>query len=77
MSRIASVRAVVGSGKAIKSTATDGVTTWFYRNGDRDFVAFHESAGRHTVDIDTIRRNIEHDHTDVETVDAAESPFDD
>lgn len=74
-SGIASVTAVFGSGKAIKSTSADGVTTWFYRNDDREFVAFHERAGRHVVDRDTVERNIDHDGTDVETVPVEESPF--
>lgn len=72
---IASIRGVVGSGKAIKSVAPDGVVTWFYRDG-RDFVAFHENAGRHTIDFDTIERNINHKSTDVESVPVEESPFD-
>lgn len=72
--RIASINAVFGSDKAIKSTDVTGVTTWFYRDG-RDFVAFHEKAGRQTIDFDTIERNIEHDHTDVETVPVEQSPF--
>ena len=73
---IASVRAVFGSGKAIKSESVDGVVTWFHRNDDREIVAFHESAGRHTVDLDTVERNVEHEHTSVETVPVEDSPFD-
>lgn len=75
MSDIAKVNAVFGSNRAIKSTTADGVVTWFYRNEDRDYVAFHENAGRHTVDRDTVERKIEHDHTSVEVTDVAESPF--
>ena len=75
MSDIANVNAVFGSSRAIKSTTADGVVTWFYRNDDREYVAFHENAGRHTVDRDTVERNIEHDHTSIEVTDVAESPF--
>jgi len=75
MSNIANVNAVFASGKAIKSTATDGVVTWFYRNDDREYVARHENAGRYVVDRDTVERNVDHDHTTVETVDVDESPF--
>jgi D-alanyl-D-alanine dipeptidase len=75
MSRIANVNAVFVSGKAIKSTATDGVVTWFYRNDDREYVAFHDNAGWQVVDRDTVERNVDHDHTTIETVDVDESPF--
>jgi len=75
MADIANVNAVFGSGRAIKSTAPDGVVTWFYRNDDREYVAFHEHAGRNTVDRDTVERNIDHDHTTVDVVDADNSPF--
>jgi len=75
-SNIANLNAVFASDKAIRSNAAGGVATWFYRTDDRDYVAFHENAGRHTVDRDTIERNIEHRDTDVETVDVGESPFD-
>lgn len=74
-SNIVNVNAVFASGKAIRSKAADGVITWFYRNDDREYVAWHENAGRHTIDRDTVEANIDHDHTTVETVDVDESPF--
>ena len=72
---ISTVRAVFGADKAIRSTSHDGVVTWFYRDDDRQFVAYHEAAGRHTVDLSVIESNIEHHNTDVETVPVGESPF--
>jgi hypothetical protein len=72
---IANVAAVFASGKAIKSVDPSGTVVWFHRDDDRQYVASHESAGRHTVTRDTVERNIEHDDTTVETVPVAESPF--
>lgn len=61
--------------KAIRSEEPNGSVTWFYRNEDREYITINSQGDELSIDRDIIEANIEHQHTDIETVPVEESPF--
>lgn len=72
---ITNVNAVVSSDHTIRSTTPNGKTVWFYRVDNEWVAQYGDDGGRHTIDRATVERNVDHDHTDIDTVPVGESPF--
>jgi hypothetical protein len=72
---VASVRALFSSEKAIRSESQNHGTVWFYRHDVGKPILVIDGSECNETDIDTVRRNINHDLTDVTTHPVEDSPF--